>query len=783
MPFYNQKEDGKLIAIKDEGVTISESVESIDFTGAGVTGGAIGDDVTEDISASGTGDVTGPASATLNNIAVFDGVTGKLIKDGGDTIQDIKDLITAEDLWDRTSTTISPNTANDNLDMGSGNILTTGDVGATGSYVAKGWLTDLIVTNAISGSITGNAGTVTGLTLNSEALTLNTGALTLTPNADDSSVLTVGAGAVGVSGSNTGDQTNIQAISDTKANFDTACSDGNFTFDGDAPTAHKTSHAVGGADSVFPADPGADKYLMWDDDPGALVWADASGGVSQLSDLSDVGVTTATDKNALMADGDSWESRALVEADISDLGTYAATDQTFYIGSTQVAINRTSNTLNLAGIGTFNTHTIPGGTGTLALTTDITGTNSNTNTGDQTDMSAISDSKADFNTACTDGTFLFDGDVTVPVKATGAEVDTGTDDAKFATAKAIKDSHNVPSVAPSTDGNVMTSNGTDWVSETPAGGGAVLESRTSDYSAIEANFGKMWIISTSGDIKTIGLSFDAGTWSAGGALAATRRSLAGCGTQSAGLSFGGWVSAVSAVTEEYNGTSWSGGGNMATARRYLAGCGTQSAGLSFGGSTGSNSKKTEEYNGTSWSAGGDMSYLTIDLAGCGTQTAGLLFGGNDGSPTEVTEEYNGTSWSSGGNLGGTRTLLAGCGTQTAGLSFGGDGPVATTEEYNGSTWSSGGALSTAKEDLAGAGTQSSGLSFGGVTGTYSAVTEEYNGTAWSSGGALSTARSQIGGCGTQSAGLSFGGWNGSQLGNTEEYNQALSYAVKTFTIS
>lgn len=55
----------------------------------------------------------------------------------------------------------------------------------------------------------------------------------------------------------------------------------------------------------------------------------------------------------------------------------------------------------------------------------------------------------------------------VPVKATGAELDTGTDDAKFATAKAIKDSHNVPSVVPSTSGNVLTSNGTDWTSATP----------------------------------------------------------------------------------------------------------------------------------------------------------------------------------------------------------------------------------------------------------------------------------------------------------------------------
>lgn len=65
------------------------------------------------------------------------------------------------------------------------------------------------------------------------------------------------------------------------------------------------------------------------------------------------------------------------------------------------------------------------------------------------------------------------GDQTVPVKATGAEADTGTDDAKFLTAKAVKDSHNIPSVAPGTSGNVLTSNGTDWTSAAPSGGVSV----------------------------------------------------------------------------------------------------------------------------------------------------------------------------------------------------------------------------------------------------------------------------------------------------------------------
>jgi len=56
------------------------------------------------------------------------------------------------------------------------------------------------------------------------------------------------------------------------------------------------------------------------------------------------------------------------------------------------------------------------------------------------------------------------GDQTLPVKATGIEADNGTDDAKFLTSKAVKDSHNIPSVIPGTSGNVLTSNGTDWTS-------------------------------------------------------------------------------------------------------------------------------------------------------------------------------------------------------------------------------------------------------------------------------------------------------------------------------
>lgn len=77
------------------------------------------------------GAVIGPASATDTAVALFDGTTGKIIKNSSVTVDS------------------------------SGNIITNGSLGSTGSRVVKGWFTDLQVTNTINGSITGNAATVT----------------------------------------------------------------------------------------------------------------------------------------------------------------------------------------------------------------------------------------------------------------------------------------------------------------------------------------------------------------------------------------------------------------------------------------------------------------------------------------------------------------------------------------------------------------------------------------------------------------------------------------------
>jgi len=72
------------------------------------------------------------------------------------------------------------------------------------------------------------------------------------------------------------------------------------------------------------------------------------------------------------------------------------------------------------------------------------------------------------------------------VEASGAELDTGTDQTKYASAKAIKDAHNVPSVAPGTSGNVLVSDGTDWTSAVPAGGGD-MTAATYDADAVGGN--------------------------------------------------------------------------------------------------------------------------------------------------------------------------------------------------------------------------------------------------------------------------------------------------------
>lgn len=89
-------------------------------------------------------------------------------------------------------------------------------------------------------------------------------------------------------------------------------------------------------------------------------------------------------------------------------------DATPYFTGWQLDIQNTAGTfsgiLDMDNITTSSkTFTFPNNSGTVALTSDITGTNSGTNTGDQTSIVGITGTKSQFDTAVTDDNFAYLG--------------------------------------------------------------------------------------------------------------------------------------------------------------------------------------------------------------------------------------------------------------------------------------------------------------------------------------------------------------------------------------
>src|SRR5210317_130049 len=93
--------------------------------------------------------------------------------------------------------------------------------------------------------------------------------------------------------------------------------------------------------------------------------------------------------------------------------------------------------------------------------------------------------------------------------------------------------------------------------------------------------GQVWYNSTDNEVKGAALT-TAGAWATGGNLNTARFNLAGSGTQTAGLAFGG-SPPDTGVTESYDGTSWTELNDLNTSRGYLAGAGTQTSAIAIGG--------------------------------------------------------------------------------------------------------------------------------------------------------------------------------------------------------
>jgi hypothetical protein len=95
---------------------------------------------------------------------------------------------------------------------------------------------------------------------------------------------------------------------------------------------------------------------------------------------------------------------AISGANLTGINTDLVSDTTPQLGG-----NLDAQTNNITNLGTINTHTIPGGTGTLALTSNITLTPTSTDTFTNKTINlasnTLSGTTAQFNTALSDGSF------------------------------------------------------------------------------------------------------------------------------------------------------------------------------------------------------------------------------------------------------------------------------------------------------------------------------------------------------------------------------------------
>jgi hypothetical protein len=355
------------------------------------------------------------------------------------------------------------------------------------------------------------------------------------------------------------------------------------------------------------------------------------------------------------------------------------------------------------------------------------------------------------------------------------------------------------------DSNIPAANIADAsvtnVTALPSALGDAIESVSTD--PVSPSEGQLWYNTTIGVLK--GYQLNAAAWASGGNMGTTRArlSLTAMGEVDSSLAFGGFNDTGAApykfsATEEYNGSSWTAGGNLNTARYWLSGCGTQTAGLGFGGYTlPSYTGATEEYNGTSWTTTNPLNTNRFQSGGAGVQTAGLAFGGAQypGGNINNTEEYDGSSWTAVNALPTVRISSAGGGTQTAAIGVGGatTGSPAVTNTvvlYDGTNWTSGTNYPTTISQTNFAGIQTNGLAFGGAIAgptNFQVATNTWNGSTWTSSSNKATATQQggAGGNTNSASALGFGGFKSGSpayFNGSEEFTGAF-LSVKKVTTS
>jgi hypothetical protein len=208
---------------------------------------------------------------------------------------------------------------------------------------------------------------------------------------------------LGLTGTNTGDQTSIVGITGTKTEFDTACTDGNFLYVGDVTqyTDEMAQDAVGSMVATS---------IVYNDAGATLQRAALTGAItaSQDSNTTSLGSFTKSQLSTAVSDGDVLfvgDVSSLSDGDKGDI-TVSGSGATWTIDNGVVTLAKQADMATAsvvyrktAGTGAPEVQTLA----TLKTDLGLTGTN----TGDQTSIVGITGTMAQFDTAVTDGNIVY----------------------------------------------------------------------------------------------------------------------------------------------------------------------------------------------------------------------------------------------------------------------------------------------------------------------------------------------------------------------------------------
>jgi len=279
-------------------------------------------------------------------------------------------------------------------------------------------------------------------------------------------------------------------------------------------------------------------------------------------------------------------------------------------------------------------------------------------------------------------------------------------------------------------------------------------------------------------------------WSTGGDMSNGKADLNTFGTQTAAYAAGGDAHPTnprgSTQVESYNGTSWTSAPSLPQGSYEGGGSasnGTATSALVLGGRSGPPSaitNVTQTWNGSSWGTGGTYPSTIQGSFVFGESTPTMISaGGYNGTAVQANAfSYDGSSWTAINSMQDGRYVGVGSGTNTSGLLYGGaSGSPDTrrqTETFDGTTFSVGVLMASPRNSMAGSkigGTTAFAASTPGVTEEYQVSINTITAAAWASTPSLGTARRQVGGFGhTTTTAVCACGQNPPALSNVEEYD-------------